>query len=135
MPTYAVVKDSRIVNVIFSNSKEDAEASVGLEVIETNGSPWTGWILNDDGVWRPARPYDSWVWDGDEWVPPVPIPTLGGYKYSWNEEEINWDKKEIENPYPSWVKNNNNDWVAPVPMPQDQYNYVWNEESLSWKKT
>ena len=36
-------------------------------------------------------------------------------------------------PYPSWVKTDNNcGWKAPVDYPDDDNFYVWNEETQSW---
>lgn len=35
--------------------------------------------------------------------------------------------------YSSWVLNENFDWVAPVPYPDDTIPYVWNEDTLSWE--
>lgn len=46
----------------------------------------------------------------------------------------------LPQPYPSWSLDENNDWQAPTPLPEDSWNaetdkgtvYVWSEESLSW---
>jgi hypothetical protein len=38
-----------------------------------------------------------------------------------------------KSPYPSWVLNETNDWVAPVENPMDGI-YVWDEENVSWFK-
>lgn len=35
-------------------------------------------------------------------------------------------------PFPSWVLNENFDWQAPTPKPNDQKAYLWNEAELSW---
>lgn len=36
-------------------------------------------------------------------------------------------------PFPSWVKTDNNcGWKAPVDYPDDDNLYVWNEETTSW---
>ena len=35
-------------------------------------------------------------------------------------------------PYPSWALNENADWQAPVPMPDDGKRYRWDEATLSW---
>ena len=35
-------------------------------------------------------------------------------------------------PYPSWILDENYDWVAPVPYPNDGENYYWVEETLEW---
>jgi len=35
-------------------------------------------------------------------------------------------------PYPSWVLNENYDWEAPIPYPNDDKLYTWDEDSLTW---
>ena len=35
-------------------------------------------------------------------------------------------------PYPSWSLDDNSDWQAPTPMPEDDKQYSWNEETQSW---
>jgi hypothetical protein len=35
-------------------------------------------------------------------------------------------------PYPSWVLDENAQWQAPVPMPDDGKMYSWDEETQSW---
>ena len=38
-------------------------------------------------------------------------------------------------PYPSWTLDDNADWQAPVPMPDDGKMYGWDEATLSWVET
>ena len=35
-------------------------------------------------------------------------------------------------PYPSWVLDENAQWQAPVPKPDDGKKYVWDEATLAW---
>ena len=35
-------------------------------------------------------------------------------------------------PYPSWSLDDNSDWQAPTPMPEDDNMYSWNEDTQSW---
>ena len=35
-------------------------------------------------------------------------------------------------PYPSWSLDDNSDWQAPTPMPEDDNEYSWNEDTQSW---
>jgi hypothetical protein len=44
------------------------------------------------------------------------------------------EKRDIElaKPYPSWVLDETNTWIAPVPMPDDGKEYEWNEFDLIW---
>ena len=51
MANYAIYKDTVITNVVFAESKEIVETLTGMNAIETDGSPWTGWTLvNDEWV-------------------------------------------------------------------------------------
>ena len=34
--------------------------------------------------------------------------------------------------YPSWSLDDNSDWQAPTPMPEDDNMYSWNEETQNW---
>ena len=36
-------------------------------------------------------------------------------------------------PFPSWILDDNHDWVAPIPYPNDGLIYVWNEEDQDWE--
>jgi hypothetical protein len=36
-------------------------------------------------------------------------------------------------PFPSWSLDDNHDWQAPVPRPEDDVMYAWNEEQLDWE--
>ena len=38
-----------------------------------------------------------------------------------------------EPPYPSWNLDENFDWQAPVPYPDDGNDYIWDEGTLEWK--
>jgi hypothetical protein len=35
-------------------------------------------------------------------------------------------------PYPSWILNNDKQWIPPVAYPQDEKIYFWNEEAGEW---
>lgn len=35
-------------------------------------------------------------------------------------------------PFPSWVLDDNDEWQAPIPIPDDGGAYIWNEETRSW---
>lgn len=37
-----------------------------------------------------------------------------------------------EQPFPSWVLDENYDWQAPVPYPDTGGHYYWDEDTLSW---
>ena len=42
------------------------------------------------------------------------------------------DKFISPHPFPSWVLDENDDWQAPTPKPEDDKSYVWNEKDKTW---
>jgi len=42
------------------------------------------------------------------------------------------DKFISSQPYPSWSLDNDDNWKAPIPYPEDEQKYVWNETNQSW---
>jgi hypothetical protein len=38
-------------------------------------------------------------------------------------------------PFPSWMLNENFDWIPPTMYPQNGKNYIWDEQTISWKET
>ena len=42
------------------------------------------------------------------------------------------DKFISPQPFPSWVLDENDDWQAPTPKPEDDKSYVWNEKDKTW---
>ena len=42
------------------------------------------------------------------------------------------DKFISPQPFTSWVLDENDDWQAPTPKPEDDKSYVWNEKDKTW---
>lgn len=36
-------------------------------------------------------------------------------------------------PYPSWSLDDDCNWQAPIPMPNDEFTYVWDEANQQWE--
>ena len=53
---------------------------------------------------------------------------FAGIGYTYDEQA---DVFVAPQPYPSWVLDENHDWQAPVPMP-DEGEWWWDEDMLSW---
>jgi hypothetical protein len=129
MPDFAIYgDDNTVVNVIVADSAETAgQVCAGMSVIETNGDPWIGWTLADDG-WRPPQPFPSWLWGNGDWQAPVPHP--GGNRV-WDEASQVWVPMSC--PYHSWTwDDDNGEWIAPTPYPDDEQSYTWDEDTLAW---
>jgi len=58
-------------------------------------------------------------------IPATEKTTVGG---TWDGSKFIFPK-----PYPSWILDENGDWIPPLPMPNEEGKvYSWNEESLNW---
>lgn len=127
---FAIYENNEIINAIIAENKQDAINAVGENIIECNNKkPWIGWKKYDDGTWRPERPFPSWdQWDDDklEWYPLQPKPDV---PCLWDEENTCWII--VGPPFPSWQAEGN-EWVAPVPYPNDGKRYIWDEDTQQW---
>lgn len=50
-----------------------------------------------------------------------------GYEYDPDNDVFICPK-----PFNSWILDDNFDWIAPIPKPNDDKIYWWNEETTSW---
>jgi len=54
-----------------------------------------------------------------------------GYTY-----DVDLDAFISPKPFDSWILDvESANWIAPVPLPQDEKMYLWSEETLSWKES
>lgn len=93
---YAIVKDNKVVDCVLihpDNVESMLPTAIAVnqadEAIEVIGQlNWLGVnCVKYDNVWRPARVYDSWVWDDGDWKAPTPKPEGN---YVWVEELLQW---------------------------------------------
>ena len=54
---------------------------------------------------------------------------FAGVGYTYDQDK---DVFVAPQPYPSWSLDDNSDWQAPTPMPEDDNLYSWNEETQDW---
>lgn len=69
---------------------------------------------------------------GGEWVQTYYATTgknYAGIGYIYHPEKENFC---VEQPYPSWVLDDNCIWQPPISYPNDGNSYIWNEDLLSW---
>lgn len=57
------------------------------------------------------------------------IETSGEPWIDWTLEVEGWISPS---PFPSWIRDENNNWVAPVEYPEDGQEYMWDENSQNW---
>lgn len=134
MPSFAIVVDDTVVNAIVAETIELAAQIAEAEAIEIiEGVPSIQW-RRVDGAWIPPQPYESWVWDGADWQPPIPAPSPS---YYWNESAQDWAQSPQPFASHSWNAETQM-WEAPIAMPTDaevNQKYLWSEELLGWVLT
>ena len=54
---------------------------------------------------------------------------FAGVGYTYDSDK---DVFVAPQPFPSWSLDDNSDWQAPTPMPEDDNLYSWNEETQNW---
>jgi hypothetical protein len=100
---YALVKDGKVENIL---SFEDATE----ELIETfkvlNGCDHAIEVPAKFGLEGESALTIDCTWDGEDFILPKP--------------------------FPSYILDENKEWIAPVPQPDDNKMYDWDEDSLSW---
>lgn len=97
MMSFAVYEDNRVLNLIVSESKEQAELITGKSCIECDPvyGPHIGWILYNE-EWVPSEPpYPSWVYSKENmmWEAPVEHPFVepgSTDSYNWDEDSLSW---------------------------------------------
>lgn len=97
MDNYAISDGYTVVNVIVAEDISVVENFFpDMEVFQTNGEPWIGWTLEEEG-WRKPSPYPSWIWNGEDWEAPEPRPeNTEFYLWEWDEENLEWKQIMIE---------------------------------------
>lgn len=98
MAVFAVYDGDEIVNIIEAESATVAERVTGKKAVPHDGRVAIGWSRERGGPWRPPKPFESWRWDGDDWVPPVPYPPHVPDTYvEWDEQSQSWHRKRFPN--------------------------------------
>jgi hypothetical protein len=87
----AVIDSGVVVNVAALASEVDYSAwldamAAAHDEVRVVAEAGIGWTVEVEGL-RPPSPYPSWVWDGSEWVAPVPMPEG---PHSWDEDAGAW---------------------------------------------
>lgn len=100
MATYAVIENGTVINVIVADSKEIAEQVTEKECLEfTEANPlMPGATWNTDlSKYVNPKPESnpSFVYDGNDWVPPVAMPVEEGKYFVWNEESVSWRSFDV----------------------------------------
>jgi len=101
-----VIVDNGVVTnvVVWGEESQEQFSTEGHDRMEETTDwaiqPGIGWSWSKKYGYRPPQPFPSWTWNAGEndWLPPVPMPTVEGFWYEWNEEEQTWIQHEIEQP-------------------------------------
>lgn len=110
-----ISKENIVEQVIVADSKEWCESNLGGEWLQTSyntyggkhtlgGTPLRknyagiGYTYDKDrDAFIPPQPYPSWTLNEETclWVSPIPYPEDGN-RYVWDEEKVEWIKRETE---------------------------------------
>ena len=100
--TYALIKDSLVLNVILLEDFSDSF----LEEVKLFNNADLIVLVPEKFLNFPYAISVEYTWDGTTLIPPKP--------------------------FNSWILNEEKDWTAPVPKPNDNKVYAWNEETIGW---
>lgn len=93
MGLYAVLKDTKVINLIVADSLAIAETASESTCVEyTRDTPISiGWTY-DGTTFFPPKPYPSWIWNSTtfSWNAPESEP-IDSNNYTWNEKDGVWD--------------------------------------------
>lgn len=153
MAGYAVIENNVVVNVIEAESQEIAEQVTGKTCIEqTHENPLSvDWYWNEQySKYIPPSLFPSWVYNGETWVAPTPMPEEYGKFFTWDESTASWVANDMpsdellfleedenldpigEAPFSQWNWSGTQ-WLPPFPKPEDGQEYVWSEADSNWK--
>lgn len=107
------------------------ENNVVLQVIVVHNNE----LLDDEGQENEAKGVEfcSTLFGHTNWVQTSYNSNIrkqfAGVGYTYDSDS---DVFVAPQPYPSWSLDDNSDWQAPTPMPEDDNMYSWNEDTQSW---
>lgn len=82
-----VITNTFVADDSFAASIRDNHDDV-VEITGVVPQPGINWTVHPDG-YRPLQPYESWVWEEDRYVAPVPKPIEDGL-WQWDENTLSW---------------------------------------------
>ena len=154
MSTYAVIENGIVINVIVAESKEIAEQVSEKECVEqTHENPLSvDWYWNEQySKYIPPSIFSSWIYDGENWTAPTPMPVEEGKFFTWDDNTASWVSNDMpsedelfldeeaqdtdpigEAPFSQWTWTGTQ-WNPPFPKPDDNHDYVWSESESNWK--
>lgn len=117
MAHFAKINENDIVEIVVVVDNENLIDDLGVEN-EQKGINYLKSIYGDDTNWVQTSYHRNFR----------KLFASEGYIYDRNNDIF-----IMNQPYPSWVLNNEtNNWEPPVPFPNDGNGYFWDEQNLMW---
>ena len=122
MAHYALINSNNVVVKVITGVDED------VTQIDTDGTE----IGGSSEAWE--RFYENQPWHSGLTCKRTSYNNNIRKQYAGVGYTYNADANVFVAPQPfiSWVLDNNFDWQAPVPYPNDGFEYVWNEHRQVW---
>jgi len=93
--TTSKINEHNIVEQVIVGSHLWAIERLGGNWIDTTGMQvGIGYTYHNDHF-RSPQPFPSWLWDNNQWNPPIPYPQ-DDQQYYWDEDTLSWILWEVE---------------------------------------
>ena len=80
-----------------------------------------------------AQPYPSWTLNEDTCYWEAPTERPEGMDWHWNEGTLEWLDKPGSKEFSNWIYDEDiQNWIPPIPQPNDGCIYIWNQETTEW---
>lgn len=122
MAHYALINSDNLVVKVITGVDEDT-TQIDLDGTEVGGSTeaWEQFYQNQP--WHAGLTCKRTSYNGNI------RKQYAGVGWTYNSEH---DIFISPQPFINWVLDDNFDWQAPVPYPNDGFEYVWNEHRQNW---
>lgn len=122
MAHYALINSDNLVVKVITGVDEDV-TQIDVDGTEVGGSAEAWEQFYENQPWHAGLTCKRTSYNGNI------RKQYAGIGWTYNSEH---DIFVSPQPFPGWVLDDNFDWQAPVPYPNDGFEYVWNEHRQNW---
>lgn len=85
----ALVEDGTITKIIIGEVQWAIDNLGGNWIDVSNTKCAKGWTYTEENGLIPKQPFNSWTWNGTEWVAPIEKPDNDNF-WIWDESSQSW---------------------------------------------